>query len=954
MTMGRRGRIPAMMAVLAAGSALGACVAGDPGIARTTAPATAPAPVPTGDTLAQRIAGFDLAFTVLYRADDPEMALRPAGIEGVAYNVATWRAWDRAHADLVPEERDEATQGDGFDDRILAARAEPRSADYFNAGEKIAIQPVSVRRDGDRLIATYPDDPRFTLTAEIDLTAEPYPLLSWKLDAKVPGYFSVGYTGAPDIPPVQASEIWQPLIWQEKRLPDRSYLTLAYRATLPTAMVERDGTGFAAIAHPDEFPFQPLPLAENSRFGVAVRAGDGEASPMIFAPVMGGAGSQLSGGESTQFRAYLVREPVADLTRLYEKLARDVYGFHDFRNNAVGSLNTSFDRIVDYSMSSYARWIAELKGSSYSTDVPGAVKNVSSLNPFELALVTDRPDMFEDRVIPYVEYMLSREKFLFSLDPEQKIQNPSRALLGPTAPISELATLYAVLGRRNPALLDLAKSEYAGSRTRNLDVEEKGKTWANALSLYEATGDRAMLATAIAGADRYLAARIDTPQTEFTDASFFFWPAFVPDFVDLYRLYRASGEQRFLGAAQLAARRYTMFTWMAPAIPDGDVTVNPGGKAPVYWYLASKGHTPMSAPQEDVPAWRLSEWGLTPESSGTSTGHRAIFMANFAPWMLRIAADTGDALLHDVARSAIIGRYRNFPGYHINTARTTIYEDADYPLHAHKELSVNSFHYNHIWPMATMLFDYLVADAWARSDGEIDFPGQFIEGYAYLQNGFYGYVPGRFYGDEGVNLWMPKGLLSRFDPQLNYVAGYRGDAIYLALANQSDKPVTSAIDLDPGRVKAVAPLKVAKLSAEGSAGLVDGGVTVTVPAGGQVALRIDGLRARAKIDRGGFDRPGVPVPNDSAQLAAGNARAYLLDFGSAGRRGYVYLRDDDSEVVQATLRYRDGTRWTTLTDSEFPFEFSVPRLPDESFRFTLSIDKVGGGSVTSPETVLGE
>ncbi len=113
---------------------------------------------------------------------------------------------------------------------------------------------------------------------------------------------------------------------------------------------------------------------------------------------------------------------------------------------------------------------------------------------------------------------------------------------------------------------------------------------------------------------------------------------------------------------------------------------------PVYWYLKSKGHRPMSAPEERVPAWRLSEIGLTPESSGTMSGHRAIFMANYAPWMLRIAALTGDRMLHDVARSAVVGRYRNFPGYHINTARTTIYEGADYPLRDHRDLSVNSFH----------------------------------------------------------------------------------------------------------------------------------------------------------------------------------------------------------------------------------------------------------------------
>lgn len=940
-----------MLARFAGLSALALCIAAAGGVA--IASAAPPVSREVSKDMPSELQGFTLDFVVLHRTDDPELATRAAGIPNVVYNVETWKAFDPAKADLKEVRRDISSQGDGFDDRILDAKAEQRSANYFNSGEQIRLSPKRILRSGNILRVEYPSDNRFALTAEVDLAAKPYPLVRWNLVAKAAGHYSVGYVGGPKVPVQEADELWQPLVWQERRMPDRSYLTLAYRTPLPTTLVQDEGVAYGALAHPSEFPFQPLPLPGNSRFGVALRTEDGRASPMIFAPVMG-AGSHLAAGEVSGFSFYLVRESSEDLTQAYEKLASDVYRFRDYRSNAVGSLNAAFDRIVDYSMSRYARWIDELKGSSYSTDVPGAVKNVSSLNPLMLAMVTDRQDMFDERVVPYVEYMLSREKFLFALDPEQKIQHPSRQLLGPAAPVSELATLYAIFGQRNRAYLDLARQEYEGERVRNLDVAESGQSWSNALSLYEATGDKAMLDRAIVGADRYLEARVAQPQAEFKDASFFFWPAFVPDFVDLYRLYEATGQRRFLDAARLGARRYTMFTWMSPAIPEGDVTVNPGGEAPVYWYLKGKGHKPMKAAEEQVPAWRVSEIGLTAESSGTSTGHRAIFMANYAPWMLRIGEDTGDRFLQEVAKAAVIGRYRNFPGYHMNTARTTIYESADYPLREHEELSVNSFHYNHIWPMASMLLDYLVSDAYARSDGAIDFPAQFIEGYAYLQNKFYGYRPGRFYGDAGVQLWMPKGLVRTEANELNHIAGYRDDAIYLAFANQSEKPVTAGFTFDPERIAQVGTPSLTKLSPQGAASAENGFYRVDVPAGGQTAVRIDGLRARASFQRAMLGGSGKPVPRDSASVEFGDARAYLLDFGKFGRRGYVYLREDDRTVRSATLRFRVGAgRWIETTDDAFPFEFSVPVPAGQAFTFRLSGQRKDGTRGSASPVILG-
>jgi hypothetical protein len=539
-------------------------------------------------------------------------------------------------------------------------------------------------------------------------------------------------------------------------------------------------------------------MVENSRFGVAVRNAKGLAQPMTFAPVLGLPGSKRKANETFSFklRPVLVK---GKTTTAVETIATSLYGFRDYRSNAIGSLNQTLENMVDYGMSEWSRFHVDEKGCSYATDAPGSVKNVSSLNPLGLAMITDNEEIFNQRAYPLIEYMLSRGKFLFTTDRKQKIQSPSYVLDGPCAPISELAVLYNVFGGASSALMELAEKEYEGSRTRNLAAVQLGKTWPNALALYRMTGKQSYLDFAIQGADQYLQERIATPQIDFKDPfgeSMFFWTDYNPRFAWLLELYEVTGEKRYLHAAHESARRFTQQIWMSPRIPEKDITVHPDGMAPHYWYLKSKGHKTMRAAKEAVPAWRLSSIGLTSESSGTSTGHHAIFMANYAPWLIRIGKLTDDSFLRALGRSAIVGRYTNFPGYHINTARSTIYEKPDYPLRPHEELGVNSMHYNHIWPMTSMIVDYLVSETMARSDGAIDFPSQFIEGYAYMQSKFYGTQKGRFYDAKDAILWMPKQLLSIDNLEINYIAARGDNALYLALINESEKEVTANITLN--------------------------------------------------------------------------------------------------------------------------------------------------------------
>ena len=882
-------------------------------------------------------------FVVLMAKADPKPVMRPGGIARVSYNLITWQtAAKSANAALKAVKRSNAQGGDGFDDQILDGDTQQRTADVFAAAPITRVRATAVTREVDALRFTFADQSDFTLGATLTLPAgDAEPVLAFTLTPKRAAYFSVGYTGAPAFAPAELAENWQPFIWQEKRFPDRSYLTPAFECSLPATFVREGNVTLGVVADADELPFSPLPLLDNSRFGVALRNAAGEAQPMVFAPMLGGAESKRTPGQAFTFKVRLFAG-AGDITTAYETLARRIYGFRDHRRNAIATLNETLDNMIDYGMSHYSWFIEELKGCSYSTDVPGAVKNVSSLNPLNLALVTDDEEIFRKRAYPILEFMLSREKFLFSLDPKQKIQSPSRALLGPCAPVSELATLYGITHGASPIFRLHAERMLGKRRTLNLDDIAEGGTWPNQLALFRETGEERFLTAARRGADAYLVERVAKPATDFNAPGLFFWIGFAPQWIDLFQLYESTNDRRYLDAARQGARQYTMFTWMAPRIPDEDVTVNPGGHAPVYWYLKSKGHTPMMAPEERVPAWRLSEIGLTPESSGTMSGHRGIFMANYAPWMLRIAALTGDKLLHDVARSALVGRYRNFPGYHINTARTTIYERADYPLREHKELSVNSFHYNHIWPHMSILLDFLVTDAFARSGGKIDFPAHFIEGYAYLQSKFYGDRPGKFFDRDDAVLWLPRRLIKSGSVELNTLVARGRDRLYLAFTNQSPEPVTTEIALSSTILPQLAGQTYrTRVFRDGSTTpLRDGRLTITVPPMGLTAVEVEGLVVTPKFqDRLVGARAGDAWRRDHIELPFGGTHAMILNFGPAATSAYVYLQADDSKFKEVTLSYTVAGRRSTLIDTSYPFEFTVP-VPAGASAFDFEVQAV--------------
>jgi hypothetical protein len=901
---------------------------------------------------------FKPEFTVLYSEENPQKLLRRGNVgtnhgEALLYNVPTWGR--KATQKIDPK----AHVMDGFNPELDRDIEPGRTANYFLSASNEAVSAQKAELADHAIKWIFPETAGGRLSATVKLPAgKGGPELSFTFVPAKSGYYSIGYTGAPGVSPAEMDEMWQPMIWQEKRFPNLPYLSEAFQCPVPTTLVAHQGVTVGVLADPSEIPFQPLPNKENSKFGVMVCDQAGKARPMLFAPVLGGPGSKMSAGKSFDFTAHLICHR-GDVLATYEHVARSYYGFKDYRQNSTVTLNKTFENMVDYNMGPFSQFVDELRGCNYATDVPGAVKNITGLHPLSLAVVTDNEEIYKKRARPMLEYSWSRERFLFSTNPEIKGDGTSSKLGGPAAPMSDFLAAFAFSGNRTTANLKMAEKIYRTPINLCLNMSELlyGDQWQNALYLYQATGDKKYLDLAISGADRYLKDRVHTPQTDFSDEAsrhMFFWTSYAPQWMELYLLYEETGEKRFLDAAQKGARQYAQFVWVCPSVPDEKILVNVGNKVPRYRSGAK--FKDMIVPEETVDAWRVSEVGLTPESSPTCYGHRGIYLTHFAPWMMRIARDTKDPFLHDIARSAVIGRYESFPGYHINAGRTTAHGKADFPLRALPELNgVTSMHFNHPWPHAAMIMDYLVSDMYYRSDAKIDFPAEYAEGYAYCRSKIYGAHPGHFYEEKNVWLYMPKGLLTSSHLQINYLAARGNGKLYLMLANQSKEAVTTPLKLNAELLNLhtdkTYSAKVWKDNKPaGTIRSTDGEFTVEVSAEGFTALAIDEISV-APLFQSKVTEQSEPWKKDSEELSfGGGGKALLFNFGPDAQSVYAFVKANGDVYKKVTLHYACNGKWSAVTKESYPFEFTVevPRDTDD-FRFRYESVGKDGVKVSSDE-----
>lgn len=833
-----------------------------------------------------------------------------------------------------------------------------------------AAAPVWVGFDTVAVVGENTVELTTSVTDQFDLTVRwvldgDFPQLDHVLTARRSDDFTVSYQGFAAFSRDDLTEVLCGARQHGQMMVDSPDPLGAWELFIPATLLETGPhtLGLHIPAEVLEFSHARHDHAQRQPFAMSLRRDDAEINPTVHAP-WGDDLTHLEAGQQRGFSFALVIEE-SSLSAAVTKIVRDDLGLTAYRENVYGtSLTSAVHNMVDLIRDgtdeddtetfrpSFSGWWSRGKGFA---DIEGdqKVKAAAAGAVLSAHYLTSTPDdqgLWDERARPMIEFQASRQHISFTPIPDATGIEAMRSLGGtPT----DAVPLHAV-----DELLRGGTSGFHGlgvAATLAGEWASHRPSFAPVSAAHQLTGDPTLLAEAIALAEDYIAHRIDDgPRQPPVRNSFGY--NYSGHWVDLFSLYEATGREDFLAAAHREARRFITQTMIRP-VPSGDVRVGedhlitqqfdwPTTTQPDY---PGTGVTP-----EDVPAWQMSTTGLTFEqlptyTYGTSTEANPAggftLIPSWAGSLRRLGHRTGDDVLVDLSHDMIIGRFGNYPGYYSRQFETASLKP-DFPWQGPP--GITSIYYHHIPGHLAMTLDYLMSEAFTRSDGEISFPHVLESNYVFFNTSVYGHRPGSFFGEDGVWPWFPRSLLILDNPQINWIAGVGNDSLYVALMNQTGRPQQVQVDLASPLTGITADtelqVEVLRGSAMARKALARRGiVTVSVPAHELVALAVRDVSVSVPwhhlpmtVDRG-----------TSSASVSSEVRGMLLPRpDGAGHDAYVSL---SSHPDQATFEYRIGTGdWQRIEGKPFPYEWTV-QLSEWTAAITYRVITAEG---TSDETTL--
>ena len=875
----------------------------------------------------------------------------------------TFPLWTRSQADAIEVKAGRV---------ILPTVRSTCPPEIWRAGEFFRFQPAGAKRVGEAVRIHFEPSPAGELVSEWHL-APGRRAVNVKLffTPSEAGSYSLGYHLYFRRPLDDVEELQLPLAFQRRRFPDTAYTVLDPRMPTPLSMAQTgkadQAISWAVIGDPAEIPFA-WPDRRKPNMGFCIRDEAGHVQPAIYGPVPGTERAQIKAGQTLTFQFNVLVQP-GEWYGAYRTAADEVFGLHDYRRNGRVSLSDAVMNMIDLIKDDeFGGWWERAKGW-YQIESRNTVTHSTPATMLSLYRLTGDRDLYRRRVLPTLQYVLSRDSVHFTPEP----RDPGRYRTGPMGgPVrhfgsSTFTALSRLTSGYTPAFQKIAlPAEDKVRPTVGYSHAELFNEWA---ARYRMTDDPVDLQQAIDLADTYLKENVLDPPTRPIGYTPFWLISFVPDWEGLLMMYELTGEKRFFEGAVIGARQLMAGLWTQPVFPEGQTTIFPGGRYegdPWNGRLLARGpdETRLGFPlQEDslrehqAPAWLVSCVGLGFEQPSTlgAARNRLIYQAVWAPEFLRLARYTGDKAFETCARNATVGRWGNYPGYYV-AGHMDLVQDPAYPLVGPDQSTI---YYHHIVPHLSWTIDYLVAEVELLSGGQIEFPWLRENGYAFFDGKVFGYAPGRIFDENGCWLWLKRGAIVVDNVQINALTAHNEKKFLAILTNQDTRKQKTNISLsrqvlgiDPKTtesitVRSVHGTRQVRLKNE-TAALTFKPRELLVVEVNDVGIEVASHRTQATLGSGVIP---TAVETQAGEMAV---KAVAIAVAPGPWDAFIWCVADEEQVRNVVLETHVNGMWTSQTDNDYPFEFNIPMAAsEETLQFRIVCENVSGETFSTGNLMLG-
>ena len=832
---------------------------------------------------------------------------------------------------------------------------------YYKSGKPEWLIPYNLTKVDDRTVkmGVSSENVEGTLTVCFDDLAND-PKVTFEVNMKSDGAYSFAYFTGRDFSDESFDKVTAPLHYTQKEIPDDS--SIIGESSMFTPMIafsfdNEDGTTFTkGVAVDPTSVREYVPRAGDQDFGGMFRSPTGNARAQIVAPLFGTAQSKFNAGDYYKFSYRILYKDLTGYETM-KHVAQDLFNCIDLRENYYSSLNETIYNHHDLMMDElYGGWQEEEKAFIYS-EGDGKSRPASQSNFLELIsryLLTEDERFLEERAIPSMAFALSRAGN--SIETMENLQVKINLGIVPHSGSAYVGMYQASQGRM-PFLLNAAMQRNDDATKSTTTVHHQPLNYA---AFNQITGTKDYNEELIFTAEKYIADLFDP---DFKVNSSFVHESMNHMLNIFVRAYEETKNERYLKAGTIVGEHIMQQIWTTGYQNDyatTEFTVDPEytknlhltndtNSLPSWWRGLTRwriGNPPgvftaakdceNQIIEESAPGYMVARTGMGTEHAATPSHAKAIFMNMWPGSILRLAKYTGDEFFAVQARNATLARSANYPGYY--NERLSLHDKRyEYP---YEGPDFNMIFWHQVPAYVALLQDFLINDAWYRSDMNIDFPGITYTGYAFFDTNQYGFAPGKMYDEEDLWLWLDRGIVEPDSVLVNYVPARKDKTLAVAFMNTDDQELTTTITLGDKVPNGATHNETATvISADGKKSGVqveNGKFTITIPAKGivTVIMHPDVTKPSWVKDYTVSNKFGETVS------AFVDGKAYVIQFNDNFYHAYMYSDKYEDEVKSMTFTYSFGGQTYSETDDDYPFEALV-KVPDTNMEFTYSVTGIG-------------